>query len=55
LAKVYSRQSKQTSEIAAFLVVALVEAIKEGEDLQLEAGTHIFADTRDVVTQSVPS
>jgi hypothetical protein len=37
----------------ASLVMALVEAIKQGEDLRLEAGTHIFADTRDVVTQSV--
>jgi hypothetical protein len=37
----------------ASLVIALVEAIKEGEDLRLDAGTHIFADTRDVVTQSV--
>ena len=37
----------------ASLVMALVEAIKQGEDLRLDAGTHIFADTRDVVTQSV--
>jgi hypothetical protein len=33
--------------------MALVEAIKAGDDLRLDAGTHIFADTRDVVTQSV--
>jgi hypothetical protein len=37
----------------ASLVMALVEAIKQGEDLRLDAVTHIFADTRDVVTQSV--
>jgi hypothetical protein len=37
----------------ASLVMALVEAIKQGEGLRLDAGTHIFADTRDVVTQSV--
>jgi hypothetical protein len=37
----------------ASLVMALVEAIKQGEDLRLDAGTYIFADTRDVVAESV--
>jgi hypothetical protein len=30
----------------ASLVMALVEAIKKGESLRLDTGTHIFADTR---------
>jgi hypothetical protein len=37
----------------ASLVIALVEAIREGEDLRLDAGAHLFADTDQAVTESI--
>ncbi len=37
----------------ASLVMALIKAIEEGEPLTLERGAHIFADTTEVVTESV--
>ena len=37
----------------ASLVMALVKAIEEGEDLRLDHNAHIFVDTAQVVTESV--